>query len=165
MQDLANRKLTNKLRQLYRVAALCTAMGMTVEETAAHSHLDESQLLQYMRDPRFQEMLEEFNGNIERQIIERVVRRRYRIQAKAQLVAEEAFTHAVEIMRNSSNDSVRWAVIRGILRQTGIDMDSLMHGGEIDAKEVIEKEDPAFFQRHEEAMRELKQLEAGDGGT
>jgi hypothetical protein len=162
MQDLADRKLTNKLQQLYRVAALGVAMGMTEAEAASHAHVTETQLMSYMRDPRFQAMLEEFNSNIEKKIIERVIRRRFRIQAKAQYVAEEALTHAVEIMRTSSNDSVRWSVIRGILRQAGVDMDSTMLGDDIDPEEKIRSEDPAFFKRHDEVMEELNLLEAGE---
>lgn len=161
MQDLnqgEERKLNNKLRQVYRTAALSLALGMSMEEAAAHSHLAETELQRYMRDPRFQSFLDEFNQEIEGKLIERALSRRNRILAKVQTHAEEAVDHAISIMRTSGQDNVRWNIIKGFCKQIGVDFDANMLGDVemIEPEKVLERKDPGFLQRAESAMKELE---------
>ena len=160
MADLAERKLTAPLKQVYRVIALCLAMGMSEEEAAAHSHVSVDRLKAYMRDPRFDEMLQTFNREIEKNVVERVVRRRVRTVAKLQLSLEDAADRVVQLMHAADHDSVSLQAAKGILRQGGIDLDktALEEDDLGDPEAEMRKSDPSFFDRQSETMKEL-----GDG--
>lgn len=153
-------KLIARLRQTYRVAALCLALGMSMTEAAAHAHISEVDLNRYIRDNRFQTMLDEFNREIEGRMVERVTRKRVRVIAKAQIHAEEALDVALDIMRTSMQDNVRWNIAKALIKQVGVDMDSVMNGDEISKPEVLlEHQDPSFLRRLNETEDELKQWE------
>jgi hypothetical protein len=157
MQGLVDRKLTNPLRQVYRLAALSLAMGMSVEEAAAHSNLEPDRLAGYMRDPRFQNYLEQFNKEIEGKVIERVTRRQVKAIAKLQCATVEAAEKVIFLMQNATNESVQLQASKGILRQAGIDLDSLHLGDQLpDPEKEVARTDPSFFKRHEETIAELE---------
>lgn len=150
-------KLTARLRQIYRVAALGLALGMTVEEAAAHARIDEGQMGRYLRDERFQEFLTEFNSEIEKNVIERVTRRKTRALGKLQIASEEAADKVISIMKLSDRDSTSLKAAEGILRQVGIDMAKPIHkGGELEnPEEEINRKDPNFLGLEAETMKEL----------
>jgi hypothetical protein len=162
MEDSAESpKLIARLRQQYRVVALCLAMGMSIEEAAAHCNVSCEDVARWMRDGRFQDILKEFNGDIESRVIERVVRRRVRATARLQAAIDDAAVRVLDLMHNAKSETVVLNAAKGILRQGGIDLDRLYLGDQIDDPvAVIEKEDPAFFKRHEEA---IKEIESGEG--
>ena len=171
MQDLNpdEPKLIARLRQTYRVAAIGLALGMSMAEAAAHAHISETDLNRYMRDGRFQAMLDEFNKEIEGRMVERVTRKRVRVIAKAQIHAEEALDVALGIMRTSMQDNVRWNIAKALIKQVGVDLDNVMQGDELKKPEVLlEQQDPSFLKRLNETEAELaawdeqKQLSASN---
>jgi hypothetical protein len=150
-------KLIARLRQQYRVAALCMAMGMQMEEAASHCNCAVEDLARWIRDDRFQDILREFNEDIETQVIERVVRKRVRATARLQCAVDDAAIRVLDLMHNAKSETVVLNAAKGVLRQGGIDLDRLYLGDQVDDPvAVIEKEDPQFFNRHEEAMKELE---------
>ena len=150
------KKLTAPLRQKYRVIALGLALGMSLEEAAAHGHAEVMTVSGYLRDPRFQEFLTEFNSEIESKVIERVVRRRTRALAKLQFHAEEAADTVINLMNYADRDSVRLTAAKGILKQTGIDLDHIGINEEMeDPRKEMERKDPTFFNLEAETLKEL----------
>ena len=157
----SEKRLTAPLRQKFRVVALGLALGMSVEEAAAHGHIEPSTVNGYMRDGRFQEFLTEFNSEIESKVIERVVRRRTRALAKLQFHAEAAADTVVQLMSFADRDSVRLTAAKGILKQTGIDLDHIGINEEMeDPRKEMERKDPEFFTFEAET---IKELESGNG--
>ena len=155
MADLETR-LSNPLKQVYKVAALGLAIGMQLEEAAAHAHITQDRLKLYLRDPRFQVYLQEFNTDIEGKVIERAARRRTRALGRLQLASEAAALRVIDLMDNGDKDSVRLAAAKGVLKQVGIDLDHIGYNDELEnPEELIKRRDPAFLELQEETMKEL----------
>lgn len=154
MGDLA--KLTAPLKQTYRLSALCLALGMTLEGASAHAHITEDRLKSYLRDPRFQEFLDEFNQDIEGKLIERVARRRTRALGLLQVDAEEAARTIIDLRKSADKDSVRLSAAKGILKQVGIDLDHVGYNEELEnPEEEIKRKDPSFLSLEAETLKEL----------
>ena len=155
----SGKKLTARLRQRYRMIALCIAMGMTEEAAAAHCQLPTDRVQAYLRDNRFQEFLNHFNHEIEGKVIERITRRRVRAVAKFQVVVEEAADKVISLMRGADRDSVSLAASKGILLQANIDLSSSPDEDRLNDPEAeLQRKDPTFFELQSETMKEL-----GDG--
>ena len=157
MPEQAERKLTAQLHQTYRVAALGIAMGMSVAEAAAHANVEPDRLAAYQRDPRFQEILREFNTQIEKNVIERVVRRQVRALATMQSKSVDAAEKVISLMEHADRDSVSLQAAKGILRTVGLDLDRVHLGDELDdPEEELQQKDPAFFERQDQTLKELE---------
>jgi UTP:GlnB (protein PII) uridylyltransferase len=130
---------------------------MSLEEAAAHGHAEVATVSGYLRDSRFQEFLTEFNSEIESKVIERVVRRRTRALAKLQVHAEDAVDVVIGLMNFADRDSVRLTAAKGVLKQTGIDLDHIGINEEMeDPRKEMDRKDPSFFEFEAETIKELE---------
>lgn len=155
---LADRKLTNSLQHTYHTLAIIMAAGCLVEEAAARVGLDEELVKTYIRDPRFQVILQEKRDLIDQTVANRIASSFDRAAAVFQMNIEKYARNIDSLADTAFNETTR---LKANMIGIGFALKGLGDDGE-SAHPALPTPSPQVIEANDAVMNEIRKAKGGE---